>query len=433
MRFVAANGKRWYVLAVLTFAYALNQADRFMMSSLLEPIKRDLHLSDASVGFLSGAALAIFYVAAGLPIAAFADRSNRRNIVVASLAAWSGLTALCGLTRSYSSLLLVRIGVGIGEAGGTAPSHALLSDLFPAGQRARMFALFGLGTSIGLAISSWGGWLSEQIGWRQVFYVFGIPGILLAFLIKATVAEPARGVLDSRSQIRQAGLLETLRQIREEPSLRHQMWASFFWCLASWGLLWWLPAYLVRTHGMSVGQAGALLGWMYGVGGTAGLLASVGLMRWLESRDLRWLARAAAVMVSVATVPALILVCTRDATLAIAMLWLFIFVLHSLYGPTFSLLHNSSPPAMRSQMSAICLLVINVANLVIAPLAVGWASDLLAPYYGAESLRTPLIVLSSFGFIAAWHFWACARDLKAAMRHAGAQDPATIAWRGRPG
>jgi predicted MFS family arabinose efflux permease len=403
----------------MTLVYALNQADRFMMSSLLEPIKRDLQLSDTGVGFLSGVALAIFYVLAGLPIAALADRSNRRNIVVASLAIWSGMTALCGLTRTYTELLLVRIGVGVGEAGGTAPSHALLSDLFPARQRPRMFAIFGVGASIGLAIASWGSWLSERIGWRPVFFVFGIPGVFLAFIIRITVSEPTRGAADSDGGTSRAGLFDTLHYIAAEPCLRHQMWASFSFCLASWGVLWWLPAYLVRSHGMTVGQAGALLGWMHGIGGTIGLVASVVLMRWAEYRDLRWPARTAAALVFVATALSLLALSTRDTSLTVIVLWVFITVVYGLFGPTFSLLHNTSPPAMRSQMSAICLLVINVANLVIAPLAVGRASDMLAPHYGGESLRIALIALSLFGFLGAYDFWACARDLEGSMQRAG--------------
>jgi predicted MFS family arabinose efflux permease len=416
------GARRWYVLGIMTLVYALNQADRFMMSSLLEPIKRDLNLSDTGVGFLSGVALALFYVAAGLPIAALADRSNRRNIVTASLAIWSGMTALCGLTRTYVQLLLVRIGVGIGEAGGTAPSHALLSDLFPARQRPQVFAIFGAGASLGVAAASWGSWLSERIGWRPVFFVFGIPGIFLALLIRMTVAEPSRGAADPACESVKAGLFDTLRYIGRESCLRHQMWASFSFCLASWGLLWWLPAYLVRSHGMTVGQAGALLGWMHGIGGTGGLIASVVLMRWLESRSLQP-ARAAAVLVFLATVPALIAVITHDTALTTAMLWVFITIAYGLFGPTFSLLHNTSPPAMRSQMSAICLLVINVANLVIAPLGVGWVSDSLAPEYGNESLRVALIGLSLFGFVGAYHFWACARDLRGAMQRAGTREP----------
>jgi predicted MFS family arabinose efflux permease len=393
-----------------------------MMSSLLEPIKHDLQLSDASVGFLSGVALAIFYVAAGLPIAALADRSNRRNIVVASLAIWSGLTAICGFTQTYSQLLLMRIGVGIGEAGGTAPSHAILSDLFPARLRPRVLAIFGIGVSIGVGFASWGGWLSERIGWRPVFFVFGIPGILLALLIGATVSEPSRGALDHAKKGVSAGLGDTLRYIVREPSLRHQMWAAFAFCLASWGLIWWLPAYLVRSHGMTVGDAGALLGWMHGLGGTAGLVGSVWLMRWFEGRDLRWPARAAAIMLAAATVPALVAVSTHDTSLAKGMLWIFISVIYGLYGPMFSLLQNTSPAAMRSQVAAIGLLVINIANLVIAPIAVGWASDLLTPHYGSESLRVALIVLSLFGFWGAFHYWACARELAGAMQRAGTQD-----------
>ena len=416
-----AAWRRWYVLGVLMVVYALNQADRFVMSSLLEPIKHSLHLSDAAVGLLSGVALALFYVVAGLPIAALADRYSRRDIIAASLALWSGFTALCGVTQNYAQLLAVRVGVGVGEAGGTAPSHALLSDLFPPVQRPRALAIFGIGVSLGLAVSSWGGWLSEHIGWRPVFFVFGVPGIVLALLIRMSVPEPARSGSHREVSAPAVGLGATFRYILSETSLRHQMWAAFACCLSSWGLIWWLPAYLTRSHGLSVGEAGAQLGWMHGIGGTSGLIASVGLMRWFERMDPRWPARAAALLVSMATVPAIIAVVAHSYALTHEMLWLFITVIYALYGPMFALMQNTAPAAMRSQVAAIGLLVINVANLVIAPLGVGWASDLLASRFGTESLRMALIPLSALGFWAAVHYWACADDLPNAMRRSKPQ------------
>jgi len=150
----AAPRDRWYVLALLTLVYALNIADRFSISTLIEPIRKELHLSDGGVGFLTGGALGLFYVTVGIWVAVMADRVNRRNILAVSLAVWSGITALCGLTHSYLQLLLARFGVGIGEAGGTPPSTSILADKFPPARRPMALTIFALGACLGAWLGS---------------------------------------------------------------------------------------------------------------------------------------------------------------------------------------------------------------------------------------------------------------------------------------
>ncbi|MBV9695777.1 MAG: MFS transporter, partial [Gammaproteobacteria bacterium] len=191
----AAN--RWYVLALLTVVYALNIADRFSVSTLIEPIRQDLHLSDARVGFLTGVALGLFYVFVGLPVAALADRLNRRNILAVSLALWSGMTALCGLVQSATQLMWARFAVGIGEAGGTPPSTSMLADKFAPARRPMALTIFALGACLGAWLGSQvAGAAAERSGWRTAFLVLGIPGLLLALLGRLTNHEPARGDLD---------------------------------------------------------------------------------------------------------------------------------------------------------------------------------------------------------------------------------------------
>jgi len=179
---------RWYVLAVLTIAYALNIADRFSISTLIEPIRLELQLSDSGVAFLTGVALALFYVTVGIPIAALADRMNRRNILAIAIALWSGMTALCGLAQNYWQLLLARFAVGIGEAGGTPPSTAMLADKFPAARRPMALTIFALGACLGAWLgSSVAGAAAERSGWRAAFLVLGIPGLLVALIVRLTV------------------------------------------------------------------------------------------------------------------------------------------------------------------------------------------------------------------------------------------------------
>ena len=185
---------RWYVLGVLTIVYALNIADRFSISTLIEPIRLEMRLSDSGVAFLTGVALAVFYVTVGIPIATLADRISRRNILVLALAVWSGMTAFCGLAQNYWQLLLARFGVGIGEAGGTPPSTSMLADTFPAARRPMALTIFALGACIGAWLgSSVAGSVAERYGWRAAFLVLGIPGVLWALIVWFTVREPRRG------------------------------------------------------------------------------------------------------------------------------------------------------------------------------------------------------------------------------------------------
>ena len=182
---------RWYAVGVLTAVYASSQVDRQIMAILLEPIKIELGASDTQMGFLVGLTFAIFYATLGMPIAMLADRTNRRNIITAAISIWSAMTVLCGYAASFFQLALARIGVGVGEAGSTPPSHSIIADLFPPERRGTAMGVFALGVNIGLLIAYLaGGWLSEHYGWRLTFVIVGLPGLLIAAILYLTVAEP---------------------------------------------------------------------------------------------------------------------------------------------------------------------------------------------------------------------------------------------------
>src|ERR1700726_2782091 len=270
----AAPRDRWYVLAVLTVVYALNIADRFSISTLIEPIRQELRLSDSGIAFLTGVALALFYVTVGIPIAALADRANRRNILTIALAIWSGMTALCGLAQNYWQLLLARFGVGIGEAGGPPPSTSMLADKFPPARRPMALTIFALGACLGAWLgTSVAGEAAERSGWRAAFLVLGIPGLVVAAIVGLTVREPSRGELDAPStRPPRTTLAASLRFIATQRSAVHLLAGGSIATLWSWGLMWWTPTFLQRSHHMTVGQAGALLGPMHLIAGTAGTL-----------------------------------------------------------------------------------------------------------------------------------------------------------------
>jgi MFS family permease len=418
--------RRWYVLGLLMLVYALNIADRFVMSTLIEPIKADLGLSDFSIAFLTGTALACFYVTAGLPLAYLADRANRRSLVAAALAAWSVMTACCGIVQNYWQMLAARIGVGVGEAGGTPPSVSLLSDYFPWRSRALAMSIYSLGLSLGSALGTSAGFVSDAWGWRTAFLVLGVPGLALALVVRTTIAEPARGRLDEVPSPAKAGLPparasleDTWDFARRQPALLHAWMGAAIYTLWAWGLMWWTPSYLVRSHHMSLADAGGALSLMNGIGGTAVLLLTLALMGKLEKMHVRAVPLYAAVTVLIGTVPSILAYGAASRQVTLFCLWIFIPLSYAPFGPTYALVQNLTPASMRAQSTAIMLFLANIANLVIAPQVVGFASDRLAPLYGAESLRWCLVPLAFVGFWGAWHFWRCAKYTAAGLERVG--------------
>jgi predicted MFS family arabinose efflux permease len=411
---------RWYVLILLTGVYALNIADRFVISTLIEPIKADLHISDAAVGFLTGASLALFYVAAGLPLSVLADRVNRRNLVALALAAWSLMTVACGFTRTFWQLAAARVLVGVGEAGGTPPSQSLVSDYFPWRRRAFALSIFALGAPIGSMLGSSTGYVSDQWGWRSAFFVLGIPGLILACVLRATVREPVRGRLDARMAPDQSpSFVNMLSFAWREPALRHALAGGALYSTWAFGLLWWMPSFLVRSYHMSLGEAGGAVSLMHGVGGAAVLVATTWLMRKLVARDARAVPWFLAICCVSGAIPAVLALsaATRSATLSL--LWFFIPLSYAPIGPCFALVQNLVPALMRSKIVGVFLLMTTIGNLVIAPQLVGIGSDFLAPRFGADSLRMALLPLSLVGFWAALHFWLVSFKLKAGLIRAG--------------
>jgi hypothetical protein len=242
--------------------------------------------------------------------------------------------------------------------------------------------------------------------------------VLVALLIAATIREPERGRLDAERPA-SVSLAQTLRFIVRQPALLHALAAATVYTLWSWGLMWWTPSYLVRSHHMTVGAAGGALSLMHGIGGTAVLLLTTVVMGRFAKHDARWVPWYMAASILIATIPSVIAYVAASRDLALSMLWIFIPLSYAPFGPTFALMQNLVPASMRAQTVAIMLLTANVANLVVAPQAVGLASDLMAPSYGADSLRHALVPLAFVGFWAAWHYLLCAKHLRSGLQRAG--------------
>ena len=401
-------GQRWYVLFIMMLAYTINIADRYVMSTVLEPIRLELGLTDSGVAFLTGVSLALFYVTMGLPLSWIADRYNRRNLLAISITIWSGMTALCGLSQGYVQLLLARIGVGIGEAGGTPACNSIVGDYFPADRRAMAMTVFALGAPIGAWLGAdMAGAVAAQYGWRAAFYVLGIPGIILALVVFLTIMEPARGQLDAVSDSDAPSFKETMRFLWSQKAAVHGMMGSGLSALWGWGLMWFTPTFIQRTYGLDVGEAGAVVGPIHLVMGIGASLLTAWVVSLPAYRDPRKIVRLLGVVTGLATIPSIVAYWTDSLQIATVMWWIFIPAIYFYIGPAFALVQNLSPPRMRAMFIAVALLIANVFNLIIAPQGVGLLSDYFAGPNGADaaSLRLALLVLAPTGFWAAFHYW----------------------------
>ncbi len=413
-----------YVLTLLALLYSFNFLDRQVINILAESIKRDLGISDTELGLLTGTAFGIFYSVLGVPVARLADRWSRVGIISFSLFLWSLLTALCGLTSNYIQLFLCRLGVGIGEAGGSPPAQSLISDYFPYSRRATAMAVFTLGVPFGSFLGYLiGGFVDDRWGWRAAFFVAGLPGLILVLLIFFTVREPVRGQADgvppeARGELPPIG--PTLRSMFERRSYIRLVLGGTFGILIVYISGAWLPPFFIRVHGMSAGEIGTWLAISIGFGGGIGSIGG----GWLSDRLRRIYPRPEVWILAISTAltcPLLLLtVLARDVSLALVGLFLLNMFAFVWIGPTSATIQRVVPIRSRSLAVGIQLSVANIISLTFGPPIVGYMSDMLRPEYGTESIRYALAIAS----VAAFGGTACylaagrhvLRDIEAAER-----------------
>jgi len=408
---VSKNYRR-YVLFLLTMVYALNFIDRQILVVLSESIKVDMDLSDSQLGILTGFAFAIFYVSVGIPIARFADKSNRKNIVAGAVAVWSGMTALSGLTQNYWQLLLARIGVGVGEAGGSPPSHSILSDYYPAKERGRAMSIYSMGVYLGVLVGfGVGGWINQYYGWRVAFFAVGLPGLVIAALVHYTIREPLRGIADGNTDLKQISFKQTLNTLWQLHSFRYFSVAAGLTAFCSYGIGNFLPSFLVRTHEFSSAQVGTALMLVSGVGGALGTYLGGYLADKFGSKDMRWYLWVPAIPAIFGPILIVSGMFASDSTHALGYLFIST-VFGALYlGPVIALTHTLVSPSMRAMASAILFFILNLIGLGLGPLTVGIISDSLAPTLGADSLRYAIAGVSFVGLLSMLCFYMGARKL----------------------
>lgn len=415
----ASRRYRNYVLFLLMVVYIFNFIDRQILVILQESIKEELGLSDKQLGLLSGFTFAIFYVVCGIPIARLADRYNRVNIVSASIAVWSAMTAVSGFVGNFVHLLAARIGVGIGEAGASPPSHSIISDYFPHGERGRALSFYSMGIYIGILVGFLlGGWINQFFGWRIAFLVVGLPGILMAVIVKMTLREPPRGQMDDGDHVNAPSthIVADLKWLWGLKSFRYAALAAGFNAFLGYGSLNFMPSFAVRIYEVPIGVVGTWLALIAGLAGAAGVYAGGYLSDHLGKRDDRWAYWVPGISTLAAGALALPMMLSGDQYVMWS-IYIFVALSQSMFlGPTIAMAHALVGPRYRALSSSVLFFVLNIIGLGFGPLTVGAISDALAPSLGVNSIRWAIMSTSLAAFIGAGFYFNAARYVRGDLR-----------------
>lgn len=409
----APSGHAYYVLAMLFLVLASSLIDRNILGILLEDIKADLGVSDTQLGLLTGPAFAVTNAIAGIPLARLADRYSRRGIVAWGLLAWSILTALQGLTRTFGTLLVTRIGVGIGEASTGPSAHSLISDYFPLRQRATAISIYTIGGHVGVWLAFLvGGWLSDAYSWRTALVAVGVPGVVLALLFRFTVREPERGAIEGQVDTGEVVPLgDLVRVLGGKSTFRHLTMALPLFVCGSYVLNIWGPAFLMRVHGLTKTEIGLWFGLIIGVAGGLGSIGGGLLADRLARRDRRWYAWLPALAVLAAIPFYVAFLFSPDPWMALLLLIPTVLATASSIAPLWAANQAIAPLRTRATAYAIIHLGLSAVSGGLAPLLIGSLNDALAPEFGALAIRYSLLLLVVTNAWGAFHSFMAARSL----------------------
>jgi MFS transporter, Spinster family, sphingosine-1-phosphate transporter len=423
-----------YLLALLTAIMVFNYVDRIALGLLQQDIKHDLALSDTQLGFMTGIAFALFYAVMGIPIARWADRGNRVTIITITTGLWSIAVALCGAAASFTQLLLLRVGVAIGEAGCHPPAFSLISDYFDRAKRPQALARYALGWSFAVIIGFFvAGWLNELYGWRTTFVILGAPGVLLAMLTAFTVREPRRvkgnTVISADGSPTNFATIEPPPHVREvfrtlwfNKAFRHLLLCFSLSYFFGNGIMQWQPAFFTRTHGLSTGELGTWFAVIYGLGGLLGTYVGGELSsRYAANNERLQFAGLAALYVVLAPLAATVYLAS-DYRVSFVVLAVYATAAACVNGPMFAATQTLVPARMRAMSIAIVLFFSNLIGLGLGPLAAGALSDALRAALGEESLRYSLLALCPGYLWCAWHLWRASRTITVVAHRAPGGD-----------
>lgn len=403
------------VLLILVIAYIFNFIDRQIIGVLAVPIKAELALSDRQLGLMGGIAFALFYSGLAIPIAWLADRKSRVKIIAWSVALWSGFTAACGLAQNFWHLFLARMGVGIGEAGGVAPSYALVSDYFPKEKRARALALFSLGIPIGSALGVFfGGWIASHLDWRSAFFIVGLAGIPAALLVRFGIKEPVRGgfdTVDGAASEPAPPFATVAATLARTPSFWLLSFGAASGSILGYGLIFWLPSFFSRSYHLELSE----VGWFYGSIVLVGGVAGTWLGGWLGDRtgpgDPGSYARIPAICFLI-TAPVFALGLFAQSH----MLGWVLFVIGQMLalawlGPVIAAVQHIVPPNMRATASASFLFINNLIGIGFGIWFLGFMSDAMTAAYGEDSLRYSILYGLVFYLLSALLYFIASKRL----------------------
>jgi len=380
-----------YVLTVLGLVSILNYYDRNLITILVEPMKRDLHLSDSDIGLLTGIGFALMYSILGIPMARLADRHGRARVLAAALAVWSLMTVLSGRAIDFTTMLLARAGVGIGEAGGLPATHALVADYFSPASRGRALSVIGIcgGLGISLALAG-GGLINDWRGWRIAFYLGGLPGLLLSGLVLFTVRE--RESMNPLVTARQPAIkLQTVFvTLWRRRSYVHLCIGLGIAAIGAYGQFAWTPAFLMRSYHLSAGLAGSYYSAAVGPATMIAVFIGGALNDWLVKRDRRWPFWLLAFCFAVNVPASLILFLVHNFALAMTMTLLTTVVGSLWVAPSYAIVQNLAGPQMRAIAAAIYMMIVNIVGLGLGPYVTGLLSDALTPKWGDSALAVSL-------------------------------------------
>lgn len=405
-----------YLLGLLMAILAANYVDRLVLGIVLQDIKTDLHLTDTQLGLLSGIAFAMFYAAMGIPLARWADRGNRVTLISLTTGLWSVGVALCGMAGSFVQLLLIRIGVAVGEAGCVPPALSLIADYFNRAERPRAVAIYLLGGQLSYVIGYFlGGWSNEFYGWRMTFILVGTPGVVLALLAAFTLREPRRtGEVTpapiSASQVAAPSLKTVWRTLWANGTFRQLLlcYAVLFFFVN--GVLQWLPTFFIRSHHLQTGELGTALAVVFSIGGLGAYLGGALASRYAARNECLQL-KACAIAIMASAILWMTAYLSRNEYLTLALIGLGVVVQSAIVGPLHATIQTLVPETMRAMAFALVYLFANLIGMGLGPLAVGVLSDAFQAWAQEESIRYALLILTPGFFWVAWYAWRASQTV----------------------
>lgn len=401
------SAQRWLYLAVLFLVTTSNYFDYFVLSVILEPIKKEFHVSDTQLGLLTGFSFALFYVAAALPIAHWADRGNRRTVMSVCLVAWSFVTAACGFARSFWQLVASRMLIGAVEPGGVPPAQSLAADYFPPERRATALILLSqggaaMGYLVGIGV---GGYVAAKYGWRCAFLVAGVPGIALAAIVRLVLPEPRQQMPTLLTSEQPKGSFATLAQLVSKRSYLLALLGMSIFVIYSYGIAVFLPSLMIRSLHATLEQVSVTWGVAMSVANLSGACGGGWLADTLSRRDVRWYAWLP-MLACVLALPLYFAVLSSDSLPTFISIEFVAEVILSAGVPA---IYAAVHAVCGSQSRAMAMAVLQFCVILfggVGPLIAGLFSDAFAAVHGTDSLRTSLTVMLGFLIPAALAFYA---------------------------